>query len=180
MLVFPLPSSHPCSPLVKDPFLPLGSADESLAKFRKNALNLHLSIEVSAWQKACVPKSLLCFPAFPVSLVKENLMSVYKICLVSICIPSQLLQYQHRAVNFNLFAIYLARITKRLNHCSDSSKLERRNAGLDITVVELAGFYKGELYTVSLITWRRRESMLGEYPQSEKQPERVYQAPWWR
>lgn len=38
--------SHPWAPLVKDPFLPLSSTNESLATLRRNTLNLYLSFAV--------------------------------------------------------------------------------------------------------------------------------------
>ncbi|XP_028939986.1 unconventional myosin-IXa-like, partial [Antrostomus carolinensis] len=80
--------------------------------------------------------------AIPVSLVRENLLSVYKICLISIYIPSQLLRYQNQTVNFICYVFTQNYQKASSTHRSDSSKFERRNAGLDIIAVEVAGFCK--------------------------------------
>lgn len=72
---------------------------------------------VSAWQKTGVLESLLGFPALPVSLVKDNIMSVYKISRLYLY-PITATMIPASGCDFHLFTMYLVteELPKGLNH----------------------------------------------------------------
>lgn len=83
MLVISLPFSLPFTPLVKDPFLTLGSSDESPAKVGKEYSEFVLC-SLAQPGRRCVLKSLLGFPAIPVHLIKDNITAAYKVSPLSL------------------------------------------------------------------------------------------------
>lgn len=98
--------SHPWAPLVKDPFLPLSSTSESLAKLRKNTLNLYLSFAVCL----SLAEDVYSNPGWVFQLFQSRWL---KILLhlstefpTSFCVLSQLLWYQHQVVIL-VYSLYI-------------------------------------------------------------------------
>lgn len=91
-----------------------------------------------------VLKPCLSFPAIPVTLVKDNLTSLYRISHLFLC-PIIATLISTSGCDFSLFTVYLITegLLKGLNTQSDHSKVEQRSAGLNVTVVKAANFYKG-------------------------------------
>lgn len=87
--------SYPWAPLVKDPFLPLSSTNESLAKLRKNTLNLYLSFAVCLSLAENMYSNLgWVFQIFKSGWLKM-LLYLSKKFPTSFCVLSQPLWYQH-------------------------------------------------------------------------------------
>lgn len=99
--------SHPWAPLVKDPFLPLSSTNESLDKLRKSTLNLYLTFAVClSLAEDMYSNSWLGVPAIPVRLVEDTFTSVCKVSHLFLC-PITATLMPISGCDFSLFAIYL-------------------------------------------------------------------------